>query len=146
MLSEHGIQIDQAAVDEILESADVLVVGFTLFPERLLVDCRRNDETGPMVAVVEPLGGVQERYHWLGQHRGMFGMPDSFSFFAWPHTIRSLDERDVLAKLKVRLAATSSDGVQLLDRALGKLREMENVAFRQAVAGEGPWKTLWQAA
>jgi hypothetical protein len=36
--------------------------------------------------------------------------------------------------------------VQLLDRALGKLREMENVAFRQAVAGEGPWKTLWQAA
>jgi hypothetical protein len=89
---------------------------------------------------------VQERYHWLGKHRGMFGMPESFSFFAWPHTIRSLDERDVLAKLKVRLAATSSDGVQLLDRALGKLREMEDVAFRQAVAGEGPWKTLWQAA
>ena len=146
MLSEHGIQVDQAAIDEILESADVLVVGFTLFPERLLVDCRTNDATGPLVAVVEPLGGVQERYHWLGKHRGMFGMPEAFSFFAWPHTIRTLDEHDVLEKLKRRLAATSSDGVQLLDRAIGKLREMETVAFRQAVSGEGPWKTLWQAA
>jgi hypothetical protein len=76
----------------------------------------------------------------------MFGSPDSFSFFAWPHTIRSLEQRDVLAKLKVRLAANSSDGVALLDRAIGKLREMETVAFRQAVSGEGPWKTLWQAA
>jgi hypothetical protein len=146
MLSEHGIQIDQAAIDEILTSADVLVIGFTLFSERLLVDCRTNADTGPMVAVVEPLGGVQERYHWLGRYRGIFGMPEAFSFFAWPHTVRSLEERNILAKLRERLAANSSDGAELLDRALAKLREMEDVAFRQAVAGEGPWKTLWQAA
>lgn len=146
MLSEHGIQVDQAAIEEILRSADVLVIGFTLFPERLLIDCRTDADTGPMVAIVEPLRGVQERYHWLGRHRGMFGMPEAFSFFAWPHTVRSLEERGVLVTLRTRLMDCSNDGAPLLDQALAKLRDMETIAFRQAVAGEGPWKTVWQAA
>ncbi|MCA9821445.1 MAG: hypothetical protein KC482_10545 [Dehalococcoidia bacterium] len=146
MLGDHGIQIDREAVEEILNTADVLVVGFALFSERLLIDTRTNAETGPMVAIVEPLGGVQERYHWLGVHRGMFGMPEAFSFFAWPNTIRMLEEEDILGTIRKRLAATSNDGAETLDRAIARLRDMEKQAIRGAIRGDAPWKSLWQAA
>ncbi|MCK9519411.1 MAG: hypothetical protein M0R74_10390, partial [Dehalococcoidia bacterium] len=102
MLTENGIEVDMDAVQQILGTADVLTIGFATFPERLLVDTRSTPETGPMVAVVPPVANVQERYLWLGQHRGAFGMPKGFSFFVWPHSIRGLNERDVLAPLRER--------------------------------------------
>ncbi len=146
MLGDHGIEIDREAVEELLTSADVLVIGFTLFGERLLIDTRTNPETGPMVAIVEPLGGVQERYHWLGVNRGMFGMPEAFSFFAWPGTIRMLDEQNILGTIRERVAATSNDGGETFDRAIATLRRMEMAAIRGAIRGDAPWRTLWQAA
>lgn len=146
MFSEHGIRIDRDAVEEILRNADVLVVGFALFGERLLIDTRTNAETGPLVAIVEPLGGVQERYHWLGRHRGMFGMPEAFSFIAWPNTIRMLQDQDVLGTIRHRLALNSNDGPEMLDKAIARLRELEHDSFRAAIRGDLPWKTIWQAA
>lgn len=146
MLSEHGTNVDRDAVEEVLSKADVLVIGFTLFPQRLLIDTRTSHETGPLVEVVEPLRGVQERFHWLGKHRGMFGIPEAFSFFAWPQTVRTMEERDVLATMRDRLEASWAGSGEQLDHALAELHEMEREAFRQAVAGDGAWKTLWQAS
>src|SRR5690606_12160943 len=130
------------AIEQALRRADVLVIGFSLFPQRLLVDLRAHDDTGPMVAVVDPVGGIRERYLWLGRHRGMFGAPEAFSFLPWPHSIRGLRELDVLGTLRTRLAEISNDGPHLLDRAIDRLAELESEAIRDAVRGEGPWKTV----
>ena len=145
MFTDNGINVDEAAMERILSEGDVIAVGFMWFPERLLIDTRTDAETGPLVAVVAPVANVQERYHWLGQHRGMFGMPEAFSFFTWPQTVRGMAERDALRTLRRRLEATSSDGAEMLDRALETLMGLEHEAMKAAIRGDKPWETIWAA-
>jgi len=143
MLTENGVEVDVEAVHDLLRRADVLAIGFTLFPERLLVDTRASADEGPLVAIVAPVATVQERYLWLGKHRGNFGAPEAFSFFMWPHTVRNLRERDILVPLRERLAEISNDGAEMLDHALGRLAEFERAAMREAIRGSEPWRAVW---
>ncbi len=143
MLTENGMEVDMNAVRQVLENADVLTLGFAIFPERLLVDTRFNDDAGPLVAVVPPVGSVQERYLWLGQHRGQFGLPKNFSFFVWPHSIRGLEERDALRPLRERLAAISAEANAELDKAIRQLEQLERQALANAIVGTEGWTTIW---
>ncbi|MBA4179481.1 MAG: hypothetical protein C0506_02735 [Anaerolinea sp.] len=135
--------LDLDAVGELLRKSDVLTVGFTLFPERLLVDTRANDKQGQFAEMVEPVGSVQERYVWLGRHRGSFGAPEAFAFFVWPHTVRGLIERDILAPLRERLSPLAADA---LNGALREAAEAENRAIKEMVRGTEAWPAVWQAA
>jgi hypothetical protein len=144
MFTENGLTVDRAAVDDVLRRADLLTIGFTTFPERLLVDVRSNTQAGPLVAVVAPVATVQERYAWLGQHRGMFGPPEAFSFFIWPHTVRMLVSRDVLAIMRDRLNAVSGESAADLDTVLRQLLAAEREAMRGAVRGSDAFQTLWE--
>jgi hypothetical protein len=143
MLTENGLEADRDAIREVLERADVVTVGFTTFAERLLIDTRADAQTGPMIAIVGPVATVQERYQWLGQHRGMFGAPQAFSFFVWPHTVRRLVQESVLEPLAARMRPSSPDTDATLHTALGTLLEREREAWRDAVRGGGTWQTLW---
>jgi len=140
MRTENGIEVDHDALAELLRRADVLTIGFTLFPHRLLVDLRTNATDGQLVAIVEPVASVQERYLWLGRHRGSFGAPEAFSFFAWPQTVRGLAQRRILAPLEARLDPGAR---RQLASALDELLAMEETAMRRAVTGAPEWHTLW---
>ncbi len=144
MFTENGIEIDPERVNEVLRSADVLTIAFPLFPERLLFDTRTHGEAGPMVAIVDPVASVQDRYHWLGQHRGDFGAPEAFSFFAWPHTIRSMLERDILGAMRERLVESSPGIITSFNDALARLRRRELEAIGGAIRGDDPWRALWE--
>ncbi len=146
MLSENGLEIDLDAVNAVLAKVDVLTIGFNTFPERLLVDTRATQWEGPLVAIVGPVETIQERYQWLGQHRGGFGAPEGFTYFVWPQTVRSLVERDVLAPLRARLEAVSSEGDSALRDTLRRLLAIEREAWREAIRGGEAWKTLWAPA
>ena len=146
MLTENGMDIDLEAVASVLRQADVLTIGFTTFAERLLVDTRFNATIGPMTATAEPVATVQERYLWLGRHRGTFGAPKAFSFFVWPMTVRSLVEGDVLAPMRERLAAVSDSAAADFDRKLQEFLAFEREALRGAVRGDERWQTLWERA
>ena len=143
MRTENGLTLDMDAVAQIVEKSDVLTIGFTLFPERLLVDTRSNERDGQFVEMVEPVGNVQERYLWLGRHRGNFGAPEGFAFFVWPHTIRGLAERNVLAPLRARL---TPEGNAALDRALEEAAAAETRAIKEMIRGSDAWPAVWQAA
>ncbi len=145
MLTENGLEIDLNAVNEVLQRADVLTIGFTVFPERLLVDTRTLSGEGPLMAIVGPVTSVQERYLWLGKHRGQFPAPEAFSFFMWPHTVRNMIERNVLRVLRDRLRAVSSESDEVLEKTLARLLLLEEKAFRAAVRGDEPWQSLWTA-
>ena len=146
MFTENGLQVDLDALNELLLKADVLTIGFTSFPARLLIDTRTSQTEGPLVAIVAPVQTVQERYLWLGKHRGNFGAPEAFSFFIWPHPVRSLVSRDILRPLLDRLERASDGAGAALSESLERLREMEDEAVRAAIRGEEPWKTVWQRA
>lgn len=145
MYSENGLHVDLRAIEERLRAADVVVFGFSLFPERLLIDTRSNDDEGPLVALVAPAATVQERYAWLGAHRSRFGLPRDFAFVPWPHSIASFREYDVLRPLRERLAIVSAVAPRILDDATEHLSRLEREATVRLIKGEAEWGTLWQA-
>jgi hypothetical protein len=142
MRRENGLDVDLVALERVLTTGDLIAIGFSLFPLRLLVDTRSNDVQGQFVAIVEPVGTVQERYLWLGKMRGSFGPPEAFAFFVWPHTVRNLVDRDLLAPLRARL---SPDAAATLDSALREALELERYAIMQAIRGGDEWPTIWEA-
>ena len=141
MRTENGADIDLEAMEKLLSQGDLITIGFTLFPLRLLVDTRTNDTDGQWVGLVEPVASVQERYLWLGRHRGSFGTPEGFAFFVWPQTVRGLVERDLLAPLRQRL---TPDAAAALDEALRQALELERQAIAAAVRGTDAWPAIWQ--
>lgn len=142
MYGEDGQIVDVKAVREAVHNADVLLLGFRMFPERLLVDMRRNEAAGPMVRVVEPVRGVEERMFWLGRNRPQFGMPERFTFFVWPHSISFLEDSGVLDLIRQMVAA--GDGQDQLHDAVLALQTLERAATQAVIKGH-PWRTVWQA-
>jgi hypothetical protein len=124
-----------------------VTIGFATFPERLLIDTRTNATEGPLVAIVPPVASVQERYLWLGKHRGSFGSPEAFTFFVWPHTVRYLVETDMLAPLRARLVAVSPEADAVLATTLTRLLDIERRVTIEAIrGGTDAWVTVWERA
>jgi hypothetical protein len=143
MQSENGLMIDVGQVRQVVEGADVFVIGFANFAERLLIDTRSSDDAGPMVRVVEPLGSVQERLFWLGKERGAFGMPQSFTFFAWPHSIAYLKQSGIWQRILERLDANvDAATAKACENAYEDLTALEREVLHAAVRGDR-FVTLW---
>ena len=143
MRNENGITIDEEAMRRLLTESDLVTVGFTLFPERMLVDPRMNETTGQYADMVEPVNTVQERFLWLGKHRPGFGAPEGFAFFVWPHTVGGLVERDLMAPLRNRLTPEAQAD---FDVALATALELERQAMVEAIKGSERWPAVWEAA
>ena len=92
VFTENGMMIDLEELRKVVENADVFAIGFRTFPERLIVDARSSEHAGTMVQVVEPVASVEERFFWLGKERPAFGVPERFTFFVWPHSLRFFEE------------------------------------------------------
>ncbi len=145
MYTENGLLVDVQEITEIVDSADVFTGSFRLFPERLLIDTRHDGREMPMVAIVDPVSSVQERFFWLGQHRPSLGLPESFKFFYWPHSIGFLRESGVWAKIVDRVAGSGFSGArETCDEALRDLIERERKATVDAIHGKR-YQTLWSA-
>lgn len=152
MYTENGLLVDIGELREIIASGDVFTAAFRLFPERLLIDTRydREDPNGPsgmpMVAIVDPVATVQERFFWLGQHRPSLGMPWNFQFFFWPHSIRYLDESGLWATIRDRIVSAGFAGAETTcDAALRDLVGRERQANVRAIRGERH-HTVWSAS
>jgi hypothetical protein len=151
MYTENGLAIDLERVQSVIRHDDVFAVAFRLFPERLLIDTRFDsaDRDGPcgtpMVAIVDPVATLQERFFWLGQHRPGLGMPENFEFFYWPHGIRYLDESGVWGSLRARVVSSRSGGAgATCDAAFADLVARERDANVAAIRGERH-HTVWDA-
>jgi hypothetical protein len=134
--------IDLEELRNVVENADVFTIGFRLFPERLLIDTRNNDDVTAMVRVVEPVTSVEERFFWLGKERPAFGVPESFSFFVWPHSLRYYEESGLSAMVRNRVGSAAGDQV---DEAIQQLIHLERLAERDAITGRN-YHSLWEAA
>jgi hypothetical protein len=132
-------------IGEIVNNADVFTIGFRLFPERLVIDTRHDDHETPMVAIVDPVESMQERFFWLGQHRPSLGMPENFMFFFWPHSVGYLEESGVWEQIRRRIVGSNFEGAaETCDAALRDLREREHAATVEAIVGQR-YQTIWSA-
>jgi hypothetical protein len=143
MQSENGVLIDAGQIGRVVEEADVFAIGFAGFAERLLVDTRQDEDTGPLVRVVEPLASAQERFSWLGKERPSFGPPQGFTFFAWPHSIGFLEQSGIWALIRERVhAATDAAAARQCEYSLDDLKALERVALYDAILGRR-YVSLW---
>jgi len=143
VFTENGLLIDLEEVGKVVEDCDVFTIGFRIFPQRLIIDSREADGTGPMVEVVEPVASVEERFHWLGRRRPAFGVPDKFSFFVWPHSLEFLESCGLIERIGEHLRAGERPEVaKMIEEALAELRRLERSSVRQALVGEG-YQALW---
>ena len=135
--------MDISEIQTIVTTADVFGVGFRLFPERLIIDTRQDAKEIPLVAIVDPVASLQERYFWLGQHRPSLGVPQSFMFFAWQHSIGYLEESGVWEQICDRVIGSGVSGAaQTCAEALGELLRRERRAHVDAIVG-AKYETLW---
>lgn len=151
MYTENGLLVNLSEIHDIIASADVFTAAFRLFPERLLIDTRYDvsDPEGPsgmpMVAIVDPVAGVHDRFFWLGQHRPSLGAPRGFMFFYWPHSVRYLEESGVWAAIRERVVASNFGGAtRTCDDAFRDLLAREREANADAIRGNR-YHTLWAA-
>lgn len=151
MYTENGLVVDLDELRHVIHEADVFAVAFRLFPERLLIDTRYDarEPDGvsgmPMVAIVDPVATLQERFFWLGQHRPSLGMPADFQFFFWPHSIRYLEESGIWGHVRDRITAAGFEGAgATCDAALADLAVRERKANVDAIRGDRH-HTVWAA-
>jgi hypothetical protein len=150
MYTENGLVIDLDQVRRVVREADVFTIAFRLFPERLIVDTRSDPADDrcrtPMVAIVDPVATVEERFFWLGQHRPALGTPDNFMFLFWPHTVGYLAESGIWARIRGRVVSEGLTGSsETCDEALADLIRRERKANVDAVRGERH-HTIWAAS
>ena len=145
MYTENGLMVDVGEIRDIVKTADVFAIGFRLFPERLLIDTRYDSDETPMVAIVDPVESVQERFFWLGQHRPSLGMPQQFMFFFWPHSVAYLEESGLWRQICDRVTGSGFAGArETCEAAMRDLIERERAANVDAIVG-ARYQTLWSA-
>ena len=99
MYGEDGLAVDLEEVIRVVGDAEVLIVGLAICPQRLLVDLRGDNVTGPMVELVEPLANAQERAIWLSARRPSLGAPERTAFVGWPHSVALLEQTGMLRRI-----------------------------------------------
>lgn len=143
MASENGLLVDVGEIRKVVDNADVFTVAFQHFPQRLLVDTRSNDDVPPMVRLVRPVASAQERFFWLGSKRPSLGMPKSFMYFAWPHSVAFLTESGIWDRIRARVGATYDPDIdRQCQETLARMQELEKGVTLAAITGENH-ATIW---
>ena len=109
---EFGIDLDE--VRRVIDSAEVLVVRFSLTDRRLLIDCRTNETDGPLVRVVPPVASAEERFKALKQMRPRFRSPERIFNLQWPRHARALAESGIWEYMARRVVALGWSGSALV--------------------------------
>lgn len=143
MYGDNGVLVDLEEIGTVIASAEIFVLSFPHFRERLLVDARTNEKEAPLVQLVEPAGSPQERLSWLRRRRPSLGVAQSVSFFAWPHSSIFLVESSVWDKIQHRVCADIDPEVRTqCDLALKQIQNLDMSASLALIRGEQCF-TLW---
>jgi len=134
-------------VDRTLEAvtgAEVLVMGFWMFSERLLVDFRSSEMDPPLIRVVPQVGSAQERLRELRVLRPRFTAPRRFYFFIWSRSLAMLEARGVWPQVVERCLTAGHEGTAAAcAEARNVLQRMEALHLEAAVKGQG-YRTMWE--
>ena len=143
MESDFGIDLDD--VFNVIDSADVIVMRFSLIEQRLLVDTRSTDVDTPMVKLVERVTSAEERFKNLKQLRPRFSPPEKILSFLWPRRVETLIEANVWQRLVERMVATGWDDAEAAcARVYRDLLESERAEVRAAITGGSNYQSLWE--
>ena len=146
MFGDNGPSLDPRAIARAVRDADVIVLAFEFTADRLLIDLRDDPRghTPPIVEMVEPLAGVDERRIWLSARRPGLRPPEQFLFFVWPHSAGYLEASPLLPGAADRIRREQGVDVhEAIADVVQDLRGRERIDMLAAVRGGEGFETLW---
>ncbi len=142
-MDDYGLDMDE--VTRVIDTADVLVVRFAILDKRLLVDTRTNDNDGPLIAVVDKAGSVEERFKSLKKLRPRFSLPEKIMSFMWPRHIDTFRRSGLAQRITDRLVSLGGeDMAPLAEKAFDDLAGREKREVAIAIRGGESYQTLWE--
>ncbi len=142
-MDDYGLDMDE--VTRVIDTADVLVVRFAILDKRLLVDTRTNDNDGPLIAVVDKAGSVEERFKSLKKLRPRFSLPEKIMSFMWPRHIDTFRRSGLAKRITDRLVSLGGeDMVAHAEKAFDELASREKREVVTAIRGGESYQTLWE--
>jgi len=145
MDSDFGIDLDD--VFNVIDSAEVIVVRFSLIEKRLLVDTRASEIDTPLIKLVPRVSSAEERFRNLRQLRPRFAAPEKILSFLWPRRVETLVDAGVWQRLVERLAASNwRDAEAACAAAFRDLLEEERSEVRSAITGGPNYQVIWERA
>lgn len=142
---ENDFGLDLPEIRKVIETAEVLVVRFSIVDKRLLIDARHSDEEGPLIKLVPRVASVEERFRYLKRVRSRFPLPERIMTFIWPRHVEVLQSSGVWQYIVDRLTAAGHAGTT--DECEAVYRELlaeEKAQVLAAISGRGGYHTLWE--
>ncbi|MDP6606232.1 MAG: hypothetical protein QF664_08265 [Dehalococcoidia bacterium] len=129
--------------DSLLNVDHALIRLTPIVTQRLLVDFRANEDSGPAVGILPEVKSLQERLTSIERARPGFDRPKRINVIMWPLRVDALERLGVLNVLRGRLAQLDAfDALRQLDEAFAELLRLERDEQRRAITGEG-YETIW---
>lgn len=142
MYADTEFPVNVGQITRVVEEEEVFVIGFVLFPERLLVDTRATPDDGPMVKVVPGVSSVDERYDSLRSMRPNFPLPEKLIFFVWPRNVHALERMHIYRRIIGRVEALGSGATDECESAFRELERLEQAQVEAAIRGDG-YRSIW---
>lgn len=137
--------INLAALREVIDEADVFVVRFERFEQRLLVDARQNDLGEVFIQVVPPVNSGRERYRFLEEARPGMAAPEQITVFQWRQSLQVLKSLGLWKQLEERFFELGGvPAVDQVQRAFEQASGLERSALVGAIRGGEGWETVWE--
>lgn len=140
---DGSFELDLDELRSSLGSVDQILVRFAPIPERLFIDFRTNDTSGPGVYLLAQVSSFAERLSTIEKVRPGFPTPEQLQVVSWPLRVGALDRLGLLQVTRDRLAAMDAyDAIKELDGTYARLIVLEEQEVRRAITGEG-YHSLW---
>ena len=140
---DGSTDLDLDALRSSVATVDHLLVRFTPLAERLLLDFRTREGTGPGIALLPQVSSFTERIKTIEEARPGFPRPERIHVVTWPLRIASLERLGVLESVRGRLADMDAfDVIARVDETYEVLLELERVEIRRAIEGDG-YHSIW---
>lgn len=138
-------EINLAALQEVIDEADVFVIRFERIEQRLLVDSRQNDAGEVFAQVVPPVKSGRERYRFLEQVRPGLPAPEQITVFQWRQSVQVMKDVGLWKRLEERFFELGGvSAVQQVEAAFSEALRLEQSELVGAIRGGEGWETLWE--
>lgn len=138
-----GFEIDP--ILHAIDTADVLIVRFPFFEQRLLVDTRSVEGDPPVIALVPQASAIEERFRSVKRARPRQPVPDRIISFQWPRHINVMAACGVWQRIVRRLVDSGHRGLaQRCEEAWQEMQAAERAEVMRAIRGSDRYDTLWE--
>ena len=141
---DNEYPIDLSEIKHVIQTADVMLIRFSIFDKRLLFDARFDDTEGPMLKLVPRASSAAERFRSLKKLRPRFPLPKNIISFTWPKHIYTMETDGVWQAIQNRVYSSGHvEADQECDDTFKTLLDEEQHLIVSAITGEG-FETLWE--